>query len=239
MRCSKIRGWARRSRTASRGGDAAPRQAPGARQRSSRDRARPRPGAGSPRLAGRTAAPSGSAPPPAARGRSRLLLGACRPTFGVPVLVVQHISRVHRGLIRWLDDEIALPVRMAVEGVQPEPGVTGSRPRTRICCSSVAPAHSIALHLSARTGPPADVLLRSMASGGGQAAAVVLTGMGRDGALGVGAVAARVGPLWLRTRRARPCIGMPRAALERGAEVISSPQEIALGPGRSRGGELR
>ena len=68
--------------------------------------------------------------------------------------------------------------------------------------------------------PSADVLLRSVAtSAGAHGVAVVLTGMGRDGALGLGEVR-RAGGLTLAQDEASSAVfGMPKAAAEQGAEL--------------------
>lgn len=189
----------------------------------------PTAGGGSSRLAGRTASAIGICSSTGGPHALELLLGVLPGDFGVPLLVVQHISPGFLdGLIRWLDREIALPVRIAVDGVHLEPGVTFAsdgghltleRGRLRVDRAAPASPHR----------PAGDVLLRSMACElGAQAAAVVLTGMGRDGALGLGAVAEAGGPTLAQDAETSAVYGMPRAAVESGAEVIASPQEIGL-----------
>lgn len=51
------------------------------------------------------------------------LLGALGPGFALPVLCVQHISEGFLGgLVRWLEEETRMPVRIAQAGEVPEPG---------------------------------------------------------------------------------------------------------------------
>ena len=195
-----------------------------------KSRSRPTTARGGPsRLAGRTAGAIGICSSTGGPQALELLLGALPGNFAVPVLVVQHISPGFLdGLIRWLDREIALPVRTAIDGAVLEPGVTFAadgahltlaRGRLRFDRASPASPHR----------PAGDVLLRSMASElESQAGAVVLTGMGRDGALGLGAVAAAGGPTLAQDPDTSAVYGMPRAALESGAEIISSPREIGM-----------
>ena len=71
--------------------------------------------------------------------------------------------------------------------------------------------------------PSGDVLLRSVAtSAGTDGVAVVLTGMGRDGAAGLGEVC-RAGGLTIAQDEASSAVfGMPRAAADQGAELSSA-----------------
>jgi two-component system chemotaxis response regulator CheB len=63
---------------------------------------------------------------------------------------------------------------------------------------------------------------------GRQAVAVVLTGMGEDGARGLGDVAAAGGPTLAQDEGTSVVYGMSRAAAEHGAQIISSPREIGI-----------
>ncbi len=74
--------------------------------------------------------------------------------------------------------------------------------------------------------PSVDVLFRSMAEEfGAQAAAVLMTGMGEDGAEGMGLIKS-VGGMTI-AQSAESCVvyGMPRAAIERGHAIRVSPLE--------------
>lgn len=144
--------------------------------------------------------------------------------FPVPVLVVQHIADGFlEGMIRWLDERVAIPVALGQDGRPGRPGVwfapegahliVDSDLRLRLDRASVAGYHR----------PSADVLFTSLASSRGAAAGavgVVLTGMGTDGAEGVSALRA-AGALTIAQDESTSTIyGMPRAAREQGAELI-------------------
>jgi two-component system, chemotaxis family, protein-glutamate methylesterase/glutaminase len=65
--------------------------------------------------------------------------------------------------------------------------------------------------------PSADVLFRSVADEfGPQAMAVLMTGMGEDGAAGMGMVRAAGGLTVAQSQKSCVVFGMPKAAIERG-----------------------
>jgi two-component system chemotaxis response regulator CheB len=118
------------------------------------------------------------------------LLAALPAGLAVPILVVQHIAKgFTKGLVDWLNTAISLPVWVAEHGALPRPGhvyVAGEDAhlelrRGRLHLTASGP---VAGHL-----PSADVLLSSVAADArDRSLAVVLTGMGRDGAEGALAV---------------------------------------------------
>lgn len=147
------------------------------------------------------------------------LLSALPSRFPCPILLVQHLSRdFTRGFAEWLRRETALVVRV-VEGAEP------------LCPGSVYLAQG-GRHLVVRGGravlsddPPAngfrpsvDVLFHSLARECGHLAiAVLLTGMGRDGASGALAVRQAGGHVLVQNEESSVIFGMPRAATELGA----------------------
>jgi two-component system chemotaxis response regulator CheB len=156
------------------------------------------------------------------------LLGSLPTAFEIPILVVQHMSPGFVGrLAEWLDTAVSLPVRVAENGDVPGCGVW------------IAPEDA---HLVLRPGgtlgldratpgtphrPAADVLFRSVAStAGAGAVAIVLTGMGSDGAAGSAAVRAGGGVTIAQDEASSAIYGMPRAAAEQGAEHVLALEDI-------------
>lgn len=183
------------------------------------------------------------APGPPGRGPRAAVIGICASvggpralaavlaeipaTFAIPILVVQHMAPGFTdGFVRWLDGQLPLPVRLAPAGpggrgiwVAPEGGhLVLDRGRRLVLDTS----EDGGLHR-----PCGDVLLSSIAaSAGADGVAVVLTGMGSDGADGLAQVG-RVGGLTIAQDEASSAVfGMPKAAAEAGAELVLAPAEI-------------
>jgi two-component system chemotaxis response regulator CheB len=155
------------------------------------------------------------------------VLAALPAGFAIPILVVQHITNgFTQGFARWLDDQVPLPVRIAATGkvgpgiwVAPEGAhlALGAGWRLGLADRSDAGPHR----------PSADVLLRSIAATArAEGVAVVLTGMGKDGAAGLGEIR-RAGGLTIAQDEASSAVfGMPKAAAEQGAELVLPPAQI-------------
>lgn len=157
------------------------------------------------------------------------VLGALSADFPVPLLVVQHMTAGFTpGLIKWLERTIELPVREAVQGDVLRPGATFATEGAHLVVDRF---RRLALDAATDDGwhrPSGNVLLRSLAEVfGARAAAMVLTGLGRDGADGLGAVAAAGGLTIAQDEESSAVFGMPRAAAQSGAELVLGLDEIA------------
>jgi two-component system chemotaxis response regulator CheB len=150
-------------------------------------------------------------------------------TFPIPILVVQHMSPGFlEGFARWLDTEVPIPVQMAVAGALPGQGVWVAPEGAHLVLTSAGRMTFDDVTIDGLHRPSGDMLLRSLAAHRGRGAvAVVLSGMGRDGAAGLGEVQ-RAGGLTIAQDEATSAVyGMPRAAAECGAELVLPLAEIA------------
>jgi two-component system chemotaxis response regulator CheB len=157
------------------------------------------------------------------------VLAAIPASYPLPILVVQHIaSGFTEGLARWLDGAIPLPVRLAEHGAAVRPGVTVAPEGAHLLFES---GGTLALDRRSPAGthrPSADALLESIAASSKSAGVgVVLTGMGRDGAVGLQSIRAAGGLTIAQDEATSAVYGMPREAARRGAELILPLGDIA------------
>jgi two-component system chemotaxis response regulator CheB len=157
------------------------------------------------------------------------LLEALPAAYPIPLLIVQHISAgFTEGLAHWLGEAVPLPVGIATDGAPLKPGVWIAPDGAHL---SLTGTGHLALDRQTVTGhhrPSADVLLTSIAHAAGAAGvAVVLTGMGSDGALGAAAVKHAGGLAIAQDEASSAVYGMPRAAIEHGTDIVLSPNGIA------------
>lgn len=165
------------------------------------------------------------------------LLGRLPANFAAGVIVVQHVDDAFApGMAAWLVQQTPLTVRLAQAGDRPVAGevlLAGGNRHLRLdasgrCAYSDEPK-------SAVYRPSIDVFLQSVAEcWRARAVGVLLTGMGRDGAAGLGAMRTR-GFITIAQDRATSAVyGMPKAAAEAGAasEILPlttiAPQLITL-----------
>jgi two-component system chemotaxis response regulator CheB len=146
-------------------------------------------------------------------------------------LVVQHIARgFEDGLADWLAGSLGLDVRVAVEGERPRPGTVRIAPAGAHLLVGAEERLTLDAATPTRRGhrPSVDELFHSLAlSAPRDTAAVVLTGMGSDGAEGL-AELRKAGALCFAQDEASSAVyGMPKAAVEAGgAEVVAPPRTI-------------
>ena len=157
------------------------------------------------------------------------ILGALPADFPLPILVVQHIATgFTEDLVRMLDDRSELPVALAEDGAPLRPGAWFAPDDAHL---TITRARRIALDGQTVAGPhrpSADLLLESLATVFGRGAVgVVLTGMGRDGARGAAMIETGGGLLLAQNEETCRVYGMPRAAVQVGAQPLSPPQIAA------------
>jgi two-component system chemotaxis response regulator CheB len=142
-------------------------------------------------------------------------------SFAIPIVVVQHITDGFTdGLALWLDSQVALPVRVAAPKTVCAPGIWLAPDAMHL---RVAADRTFTVDTTPRGGhrPSGDILLESLADTFGAAATgVILTGMGRDGAAGLAAIAAAGGGAIAQDEATSAVFGMPRAAIEAAGTVV-------------------
>jgi two-component system chemotaxis response regulator CheB len=153
------------------------------------------------------------------------ILKSLPPEFPCGIVIVQHITKgFTEGLVRWLGHECKIKVKAAEDSEMILPGV-----------AYIAPSD---VHLKIEEGgkvllsndppfeghrPSANVLFDSVAKAYGfNAVGVILTGMGRDGAVGIRAMREAHAKTIAQDEATSVIFGMPKAAIDLGAidEVI-------------------
>jgi two-component system chemotaxis response regulator CheB len=153
------------------------------------------------------------------------------PDFPVPILAVQHIAAEFLpGLVAWLSTGTRLRVEIARAGVLPRPGHVYLAPDDQhMGVDARGAIRLVDDALESHLRPAASFLFRSVLQNYGcEVVGVLLSGMGRDGAIELAALHAR-GAFTIAQDEAS-CIvhGMPGAAIALGAaSAVLSPIEIA------------
>jgi two-component system chemotaxis response regulator CheB len=145
--------------------------------------------------------------------------------FPGTILVVQHMPEGFTEMFaRRLDEICAISVKEAQSGDLLLPGRALICPGSRHLKAKKLPLGNVAvLTDDPRVNghrPSADVLFKSVAEEfGSTTLAVIMTGMGEDGAEGMGAVKAAGGMTIAQNEESCVVFGMPKAAIERGYAV--------------------
>jgi two-component system chemotaxis response regulator CheB len=152
----------------------------------------------------------------------RYLLPRIPADLNACLLIVQHMPESFTSMLaRWLDEICELEVKEASEGDLIAPGKAFIAPacahmkvlRGRAGCELALERGSVVNgHM-----PSADVLFRSVAAEyGAQATGVIMTGMGNDGAQGIGEIKKAGGRTFAQDKESCSVFGMPRVAIEKG-----------------------
>jgi two-component system, chemotaxis family, protein-glutamate methylesterase/glutaminase len=174
------------------------------------------------------------------------LLGALPADFGPAVVVVQHMADGFiEGLANWLDELCALPVGVATSGARLLPGTVMIAPSARNLIVNDHMRVSIEQPPASQFHVPGvDVTFESVARAvGPRAVGVLLTGMGRDGAVGLKAMR-DAGAITIGQDEDSSAVwGMPAAAAACGAVQRQLPlteiaaELVAILEGDSFGGD--
>jgi two-component system, chemotaxis family, protein-glutamate methylesterase/glutaminase len=151
--------------------------------------------------------------------------------FRAALVVVQHLDPRHRSLMaEILGKRTALRVQEAREGDLLQPGVAYVAPPNRHLLVNTDATLSLSqTELVHFVRPSADLLFESTAAAYRERAiAVVLSGTGRDGSMGVKAIKKMGGTVIVQDEKTSEFFGMPDAAQQTGiADFILPLSEIA------------
>ncbi len=166
----------------------------------------------------------------------KAVLAALPAQLGAAVAIVQHVDQQFAAsLADWLDQQVALPVRLAMPGEPPTAGtamVCGREDHLVYTASGDFDYTPLPRELAYR--PSVDVFFHSIAENyKNHVLGILLTGMGRDGAAGLKAIRERGWQTLAQDQGTSAVYGMPKAAKELGAA-----QEILpvgeIGPAAAR-----
>ncbi len=159
------------------------------------------------------------------------VLGGLPADFPAPVVVVQHLDPRHHSLIaEILDKRTPLDVEEVRDGEKLQAGrVYTAKPDRHLLVNpdgTVSLTQSELVHF---VRPSADLLFESVAASyRDRAIAVVLTGSGSDGSMGVKAIKTTGGTVIVQDQQTSEFYGMPGAAIETGSvDFILPVDEIA------------
>ena len=163
----------------------------------------------------------------AALGR---VLADLPPDFPAAIVVVQHLDPRHRSLMAdILRRRTELAVVQASEGDRVVPGTVFVAPPDRhLLVNSDGTLSLTQSELVHFVRPSADLLFESVAASyKDRAIAVVLTGTGSDGSMGIGAIKKMGGTVIAQDEHSAEFYGMPAAAIKSGnADFILPLEEI-------------
>jgi two-component system CheB/CheR fusion protein len=157
----------------------------------------------------------------------QLFLRNVPPRSGVAYVVVQHLDPQDKGaIVALLQRSSDMPVEQVHDGQRLEPDHVYVIPPAR----DLSLLHGV-LHLLPQRSPrglnlPVDFFFRSLADDRQErAVAVVLSGMGTDGTLGLRAVREKGGATFVQSLSSAKFDGMPRSALDAGLGDVVAPAE--------------
>ena len=155
------------------------------------------------------------------------LLEALPASYPIPLLVVQHMtSGFTEDLARWLGRTVRLPVGVVKDGERIAPGAWIAPDGAQLTIRSDGGLRLDRREQHGPYRPSGDVLFTSIAAAAERyGVAVVLTGMGSDGAAGAASVRERGGLVIAQDEASSAIYGMPKAAAT-GAHAVLPPDQI-------------
>jgi len=152
-------------------------------------------------------------------------------SFDAAIVCVQHLDPRHRSLMpEILSRRSRLPVTLAAQGVEVQGGrVYLAPPDHHLLINRDSTISLTQTELVNFVRPSADLLFESVAAAYGERAiAVVLSGAGKDGSMGVTAIKKRGGTVIVQDEASSEFFGMPSAAIRTGTvDFVLALNEIA------------
>ncbi len=151
------------------------------------------------------------------------------PKSGMAFVVVQHLDPTHKGmLVELLQRATAMPVVQIKDRMRVEPDQVHVIPPNK----DLSILHGV-LHLLQPAAPrglrlPIDFFFRSLGDDQqDRAIAVILSGMGSDGSLGIRTIKEKAGAVFVQEPSSAKFDGMPRSAIDVGlADVIAPVDQL-------------
>lgn len=143
------------------------------------------------------------------------VLGKLPADFGAPIVIVQHVDQAFaHGMAEWLDGQTALTVRVVLDGDRPRAGeALMAATNDHLCLTRGGSLGYTREPADMPYRPSVDVFFHSMVEHWqGDAIGVLLTGMGRDGAIGLKAMRAKGYQTIAQDEATSAVYGMPKAA---------------------------
>ena len=160
------------------------------------------------------------------------ILGSLPADFGASIVIVQHVDQAFAdGMAQWLDGQTPLTVRIAHEGDRPQPSVAllaATNDHLRVARDGTLGYTRDPAETPYR--PSVDVFFNSVTEHWpGDVIGVLLTGMGRDGAIGLKAMRMKGYHTIAQDQATSAVYGMPKAAATLGAARAILPLERIAG----------
>ncbi|WGS46612.1 chemotaxis response regulator protein-glutamate methylesterase [Burkholderia sp. JSH-S8] len=160
------------------------------------------------------------------------ILGSLPADFGASIVIVQHVDQAFAdGMAQWLDGQTPLTVRIAHEGDRPQPSVAllaATNDHLRLARDGTLGYTRDPAETPYR--PSVDVFFNSVTEHWpGDVIGVLLTGMGRDGAIGLKAMRMKGYHTIAQDQATSAVYGMPKAAATLGAARAILPLERIAG----------
>ncbi|MBW4443887.1 MAG: chemotaxis response regulator protein-glutamate methylesterase [Plectolyngbya sp. WJT66-NPBG17] len=160
------------------------------------------------------------------------ILSQLPPDFGSAIVIVQHVdAQFAMGMVDWLDQQTVLKVRKAMIGDRPRKGtVLFACTNDHLCLQPNGTLTYTQIPINYPYRPSVDVFFKSVEQyWTDRGTAILLTGMGRDGAEGLKALRQRGWYTIAQTEASSVVFGMPKAAIELNAAVeVLSPDAISV-----------